>query len=73
MTTRMTLEDMIVELVAAYPIDPSESLLQAGLEMEYGVAASKGKLRVAAAELARAGELDIAPRTGGSWRYSLDA
>ena len=71
MTNQILLRDMIVELVAAYPIDPSESLLQAGLKMEYGISVSKGKLRLAAAELAKAGELDIDPRTGGSWRYSL--
>ena len=71
MSAQLTLEDQIVELVAAYPVDPSESLLQAGLQMEYGISASKGKIRLAAAELAKAGEIDIAPRTGGSWRYSL--
>lgn len=71
MTTQVTIGEMIVELVAAYPIDPSESLLQAGLRMEYGVTASKGKIRFAAVELARAGEIDVAPRTSGSWRYSL--
>lgn len=71
MTNQILLRDMIVELVAAYPIDPSESLLQAGLRMEYGISVSKGKLRFAAAELAKAGELDIVPQTRGSWRYSL--
>lgn len=73
MTTQIPLRDMIVELLAAYPIDPSESLLQAGLRAEYGVSASTGTIRFAAAELAKAGEIDIVPRTGGSWRYSLDA
>ena len=72
MTTTLSLEDMIVELLAAYPIDPSESLLQAGLRMEYGISTSKGRIRFAAAELARAGEIDIRPRTTGSWRYSID-
>ena len=71
MTSDITLEDMIVELLAAYPIDPSESLLRAGLRMEYGVSASKGRIRFAAAELARAGEVDIAPEASGPWRYSL--
>lgn len=71
MSTRLTLEDMIVELVAAYPIDPSESLLQAGIRMEYGLPVSRGEMRFAAAELANSGEIDIAPRPGGSWRYSL--
>ena len=71
MSAQLTLEDQIAELVAAYPIDPPESLLQAGLQMEYGISASKGQIRFAAAELAKAGEIDIAPRTGGSWRYSL--
>ncbi len=73
MTTQLTLNDMIVELLAAYPIEPSESLLQAGLRMEYGVSVSKGKVRFAAAELANAGEVDIAPHTREHWRYSLTA
>lgn len=71
MSTQITLEDMIVELVEAYPIDPSESLLQAGLRMEYGISASKGKIRFAAAELAKAGEIDIVPKSRESWQYSV--
>ena len=71
MTTTLTLEDMIVELLAAYPVDPSGSLLQAALRVEYGVSVSRGRMRFAAARLARAGEVDIGPRTGGPWRYSL--
>lgn len=73
MTTQISLEEMIVELLAAYPIDPSEGLLQAGLQMEYGVSTTQGKIRFAAAKLARAGEIDVVPRAGGSWRYSISA
>ena len=72
MTTDLSLRDMIVELLSAYPIDPSDSLLQAGIRMEYGFAASKGRIRFAAAELAKAGQVEIAPQTGGNWRYSLN-
>ena len=71
MTTHHSLRDMIVELLSAYPIDPSDSLLQAAIRIEYGIDASKGRIRLAAAELAKAGRVDIAPKTGGNWRYSL--
>ena len=73
MATSTTLTEMIVELLRAYPIDPSERLLQAGLEMEYDVSASRGTIRSVAADLAKAGEIDIAPRKSGDWRYSLNA
>ena len=72
MTSQTTLGDMIIELLRAYPIDPSDGLLQAGLRMEFGAAVSKGRIRVAAAELARTGLIDISPRTSGPWRYSLN-